>query len=85
MIFTFDERPSDSPFVERIWRTHSERAGSFSSLAMSHWEMVVTRHNGKTTLTVRGPYPRKRASLKTQDTQVMSRRMVSDTGLEKRV
>lgn len=55
MIFAFDERPSDSPFVERIWRTHSERAGSFISLAMSHWEMVMTRHNGKTTVTVRGP------------------------------
>jgi AraC-like DNA-binding protein len=55
MIFTFDERPSDSPFIERIWRAHSERAGSFSSVAMSHWEMVVTRHQDKTTLTVRGP------------------------------
>lgn len=55
MIFTFDERPSDSPFVERIWRTQSERTGSFSSVAMSHWEMVVTRYNGNTILTVRGP------------------------------
>ena len=55
MIFTFDERPSDSPFVERIWRAHSERTGSFISVAMSHWEMVVTRHQDKTTLTVRGP------------------------------
>ena len=55
MLFTFDERPSDSPFVERIWRTHSEHAGSFLSVAMSHWEMVVTRYNGKTMLTVRGP------------------------------
>jgi AraC-like DNA-binding protein len=55
MIFTFDERPSDSPFVERIWRAHSERAGSFNSIAASHWEMVVTRQYGKTTLTVRGP------------------------------
>jgi AraC-like DNA-binding protein len=55
MIFTFEERPSDSPFVERIWRAHSERAGSFISVAASHWEMVVTRQNGKTTLTVRGP------------------------------
>ena len=55
MIFTFDERPSDSPFVERIWRAHSEHAGPFSSIAMSHWEMVVTRHQDKTTLTVRGP------------------------------
>jgi len=55
MIFTFEERPSNSPFVERIWRAHSERAGSFLSIAASHWEMVVTRQNGKTMLTVRGP------------------------------
>jgi len=55
MIFTYDERPSDSPFVERIWRAHSEHAGPFSSVAMSHWEMVVTRHQDKTILTVRGP------------------------------
>jgi hypothetical protein len=58
MIFSFDERLSDSPFVERIWRTRSERAGSFISLAMSHWEMVVTRHQGTTMLTVRGPETR---------------------------
>ncbi len=55
MFLIFDDRPSDSPFVERIWRCHSERAGKFLSIAASHWEMVVTRHNGKTTLTVRGP------------------------------
>jgi AraC-like DNA-binding protein len=55
MLFTFEERPSDSPFVERIWRAHSERAGSFLSVAASHWEMVVTKQNGKTFLTVRGP------------------------------
>jgi AraC-like DNA-binding protein len=55
MFLIFDDRPSDSPFVERIWRCHSERAGTFLSIAASHWEMVVTRHNGKTTLTVRGP------------------------------
>src|SRR5262245_48002375 len=55
MIFTFEDRLSDSPFVERIWRAHSQRAGSFISVAASHWEMVVTRQNGKTMLTVRGP------------------------------
>jgi AraC-like DNA-binding protein len=55
MIFTFEERPSDSPFVEQIWRAHSERAGWFISVAASHWEMVVTRQYGKTILTVRGP------------------------------
>jgi hypothetical protein len=55
MIFIFEERPSDSSFVETIWRTQSERAGSFISRAVSHGEIVVTKHQGKTTLTVRGP------------------------------
>jgi helix-turn-helix protein len=55
MLLTFDDRPSDSPFVERVWRTHSERAGTFLSVAACHFEMAVTRHRGKTFLTVRGP------------------------------
>ena len=58
MLLVFDDRPSDSPFVERIWRSHSERAGTFHSIAACHWEMVVTRHEGKTSLTVRGPETR---------------------------
>jgi hypothetical protein len=55
MKFIFEERPSDSPFVETIWRTQSENAGSFISVGVSHWEIVVTRQNDKTTLTVRAP------------------------------
>ncbi len=55
MIYALDDRPSDSPFVERIWRARSERGGPFLSIAMSHWEMVVTKLNGRTTVTVRGP------------------------------
>lgn len=56
MLIVFDgDRPSDSPYVERVWHCHSERAGTFLSVASSHWEMVVTRLAGSTTLTVRGP------------------------------
>ena len=55
MIFEFEERLSDSPFVERIWRTQSERTGDFLSVAASQWEMVVSRYQGETTVTVRGP------------------------------
>ena len=55
MFLVFDDRSSHSPFVERVWRCHSERAGRFLSIASSHWEMVVTRHKGRTILTVRGP------------------------------
>lgn len=58
MIIFDEERLSDSPFVERIWRCHSESTGSFLSVAESRWEMVVTRLRGKITLTVRGPETR---------------------------
>lgn len=51
----FEDRLSDSPFVERIWRSRSERAGSFLSVAASTFEMVVSRHGGRTFLTLRGP------------------------------
>jgi AraC-like DNA-binding protein len=49
------ERLWDSPYVERVWRSHSEGAGSFLSIAESRWEIVVTRHQGLVSLTVRGP------------------------------
>ncbi len=50
-----EERLSDSPFIELVWRSRSEDAGSFISMAEIHCNLVVTNHRGKTTLTVRGP------------------------------
>src|SRR5689334_20700194 len=32
-----EERPSDSPFVERVWHSRSDDGGSFISTAESHW------------------------------------------------
>lgn len=55
MRFVFGERLSDSPYVDKIWRTHSECPGTFLSRAVSQWEMVVWRSHGKLHLTVRGP------------------------------
>jgi AraC-like DNA-binding protein len=55
MKYSFEVRASDSPFVEKIWRTQTTRPGSFISTAESHWEMVVSRYQGKTAITVRGP------------------------------
>jgi hypothetical protein len=51
----FEDRPSDSPLIERVWRCHSERAGTFLSVAAAHCEMVLTRHRDKVVLTLRGP------------------------------
>ncbi len=58
MIFHFEEKPSDTSLVEVIWRNHSERGGQFTSVALSHWQMVVTKFEGRTRFTIRGPETR---------------------------
>lgn len=58
MPFDSQERSSDSPYVEKVWRTRSDQAGAFMSQANTHWEMVITRHMGRTFFTVRGPETR---------------------------
>ena len=58
MLLVFDDRPSTSPLIERVWRARSEGAGRFSSIASPLWEMVVSRVRGTTVMTVRGPETR---------------------------
>lgn len=55
MKMVFEYRPSDSSFVEMVWRTQSEGGGSFISAATSNLEMVITKQKDITTFTLRGP------------------------------
>jgi AraC-like DNA-binding protein len=55
MIIIDEERASDSPYVERIWRSHSEGTAPFLSIAVSRCELVVTKLHGTITMTARGP------------------------------
>ena len=41
-----------------VWRTRSERAGTFTSVAASNWEMVISTVDGRTMVTARGPETR---------------------------
>lgn len=55
MLLEFDHRESDSPYVERIWRSRSLSGGSFLSMAEGNIELVVTRLTGFAAVTLRGP------------------------------
>lgn len=57
-LFRFERRSSHSRLIEHTWQTRSEPEESFISVAVSHWEMVVTRQRGTVRLTVRGPETR---------------------------
>jgi AraC-like DNA-binding protein len=57
MIFTFEQQPITSSFIESIWRTRSEGVATdvFTSAAVTQWQIVITKQSGETRLTVRGP------------------------------
>src|SRR5512142_1721174 len=54
MDLPWEERPSDSPLVDNVWRNESEQAGPFISMAESQLELVVTRLRGRRFITLRG-------------------------------
>ena len=58
MLLEFDDRESDSPFVERVWRGRSRTGGPFLSMAEGNIELVVTRLPGFLAVTLRGPVSR---------------------------
>lgn len=51
----FEERLSDSPYVERIWSTKSEQAGSFTSISTVYWSMVIAKYDGRISVSLHGP------------------------------
>jgi AraC-like DNA-binding protein len=55
MFLTFEDRPSNSPYVERLWRSYSTTGGPFHSMAEGNLELVVTRLGGFAQVTLRGP------------------------------
>jgi AraC-like DNA-binding protein len=58
VLIDFDHRQSDSPYVERIWRSRSRQGGSFFSMAESSIELVFTKMPGFAAVTLRGPVSR---------------------------
>jgi AraC-like DNA-binding protein len=53
--FCLEDRASDHPFVEKVWRCHTDRGDTFLSIAANGCEMVLTQLRGKSSLTLRGP------------------------------
>lgn len=50
-----EQRRSDSPFIERVWRSRSEGINQFTSIAVFQWDLVVWTHQGKTQAAIQGP------------------------------
>ena len=55
MFLRFEHRLSESPYIERVWRSRSASGGSFYSMAEPNLELVVARVDGNTQVILRGP------------------------------
>jgi AraC-like DNA-binding protein len=51
----FEDRFADHPFIEKVFRCRSDRSDTFLSVAANNFDMVLTRLEGKSFLTLRGP------------------------------
>ena len=56
MGFTYEEKLSQSPLVDFIWRTEDLTDGVYVASADARWDMIFTRsHDGKTKVLLSGP------------------------------
>ncbi len=53
-----DVRPSDGPLIDCVWRGRSTGVGILSSVASSHWHLVVSDVGGQVGVSVHGPESR---------------------------
>lgn len=58
MGIAFEDRPSGSPYIERVWRSSSESLDRMTSVATAHWTLVVWREAGLVRAAVQGPETR---------------------------
>ena len=50
-----ETRSSDSPFIDSIWHVQAESDGCDIVVADTSWDMIITRQDGKASLSVWGP------------------------------
>ncbi|WP_132214843.1 hypothetical protein [Kribbella steppae] len=55
MAIEFDDRPSESPYIERVWRSRSDAIDRMTSIATAHWTLVAWRAGRTWRVAVQGP------------------------------
>lgn len=53
-----ESRSSDSPYIQRVWRSSSDDVARMTSIATAHWDLVFWEHRGQVNVAVQGPESR---------------------------
>jgi hypothetical protein len=71
MIIRYEERASDSPYVETIMHGRTASDGAPIRPAECHWHMVLVRQNGDARLLVVGPWTTAGVALYTEGAEIL--------------
>ncbi len=55
MSFLYEDRLSDSPFVETVWHTWTERNGCYMASADGNWDLLISRQDTTANVLLCGP------------------------------
>lgn len=55
MGLAFESRPSDSPYIDRVWRSRAVDVDSMTSIARAQWDLVFWEFEGHTYAGIQGP------------------------------
>jgi helix-turn-helix protein len=58
MTLEFEDRPSDSGYIDRVWRSRSDDVDEMTSIATGHWTLVVWEEAASMHAAVQGPESR---------------------------
>ncbi|MEU8175126.1 helix-turn-helix domain-containing protein [Microbispora hainanensis] len=53
-----ESRSSDSPYIERVWRSSSRDVEQMTAVATARWDLVFWEHRGQVSASVHGPETR---------------------------
>jgi hypothetical protein len=82
VVIEYEDRPSDSPFIERVWRSRSDAVDWMTSIATAHWTLVVWRAGRDWRSAVQGPETGATVAPVPPETEFVGIRLSLGTALE---
>ena len=83
MAIGFLDRPSESPDIERVWRSHSDAVSRMTSIATAHWTLVAWRAGRAWRVAVQGPETGATTAPVPPETEFVGIRLSLGTALER--
>lgn len=76
-----ESRPSDSPYIDRVWRSRSSAVDQMTAIAQPQWDLVFCEQRGQVFVAVHGPEPAARPAPVPEDATFFGIRFAPGTSM----